>query len=724
MAVIWLLTANALFAEVGVGESGAFTVDTRWKDFEGSGISSRFTVDTRYSGSAGEAFSGLFTVDTLGATTGTATIAGRVTDSGGMGLSGVTVSALLNRSIRAQVGSDASGYFTLSSLPAGTYEVKAQKAGYVSSQHYGLTLGTAQALAQDFALTALPAAPVVVPGTRPPESPATLANSQLKRWSGGNWVTVTSLADVDRSQATVIMTHGWNSNPDTWADDVARNMVASGVSGANVLAWDWNENAGTGLLLSLAYARTPGEGRKLAQTLVTLLGADYQQGIHFIGHSLGTLVNATAADYLHNKTSGAFDWRRTQMTLLDNAELANVEGRLLPVGYRVAGFESFLGLGDPPPLGWVSPLPEQRQWADNYISLVGLYHFSVVNAWLPKGITYGARINPIGWATEAHGYACQWYADTAGNPDVSILGNRYSFERLGVSGAFPSPSPYPAGSLYVQYTGNDYALMNVGDVPGYITETVTEFATSKLLDGLSWLADTGEKVGDAVVDVTEAGVAVVVDVAGDAQVGASWIVSQSIASLRATLRSAARVLPAPHDGPQRDPGDPVPPSAVWLPVQVPTNAALFSFDFTFTGDAGRDVLSASIAGTNVFALEAQDMPAGQLLNSGPIDVTQWKGQTVELFFGLLGGTSTNATITLTGMRFYQIDPPLLAAVRVGTNLVVSWPATVSGYSLQSSDSITATNWPSVTNTPTLSGLRQFVTNSVSDAGRFYRLKRE
>jgi hypothetical protein len=502
-------------------------------------------------------------------------------------------------------------------------------------------------------------------------------------------------------------------------------MMSSGISSANLLAWDWNENARTGLLLSLAYARTPGEGRKLAQTLVTLLGTDYQQGMHFIGHSLGTLVNATAADYLHNKTSGAFDWRRTQMTLLDNAELANVEGRLLPVGYKVAGFESFLGLGDPPPLGWVSPLPEQRQWADNYISLVGLYHWTVVNANLPKGIAYGAQINPIGWAKEAHGYACQWYAGTAQNPDLSILGNRYSFERLGANAAFPSPSPYPAGSLFTQYTADDYALIHVSDVPGYIAESVAEFAKSKLLDGLRWLERSGEKVGDAVVDVTEAGVAVAQDVASGVGAGTTWIVSQSIASLRATLRSAARVLPAPRDGPLRGPGDPTSsPAAVWLPVQIPTNAALFAFDFTFTGDAAQDVLSASVGGTNVFALEAQDMPEGQLLNSGPIDVTRWKGQTVELFFGLLGGTSTNTTISITGMRFYQIDPPLLAAVQAGTNLVVSWPATVTGYALQSSDSLTATNWPGVTNTPTLSGLRQYVTNSVTDTSRFYRLKRE
>jgi hypothetical protein len=96
------------------------------------------------------------------------------------------------------------------------------------------------------------------------------------------------------------MTHGWNSGAQHWPSNMAANFIASGVEAkANVLAWDWSERAGTGLLLSLAYSRTPGEGRRLAQTLTNVLGTSYTQGIHFIGHSLGTLVNASAADFLH-----------------------------------------------------------------------------------------------------------------------------------------------------------------------------------------------------------------------------------------------------------------------------------------------------------------------------------------------------------------------------------------------------------------------------------------
>ena len=692
----------------------------------GLGVSGLFPVDTRHSGWPGEGFSTLFTVDTRGATTGTAIIAGRVTDAAGAGLSGAAVSALVSSITRAQAATDSGGYFTLASMPAGSYDLRVAKPGYLSGVRYGLTMTDGQGVWQDFALAAMPAPPVVVLTSRAPDPPAILATSQLKRFDGTTWVTVTSASDIDPAKPTVVLTHGWNSSSEYWPSNMAASMIAGGVANANLLAWDWRTNAGTGLLLSLAFSHTPGEGRLLAQTLTNALGLSYRQGIHFIGHSLGTLVNAAAADYLHTRTGGAFDWRRTQMTLLDNAEAANVEGRLLPVGYTVAGFESLLGLGEAPPVGWVSPLPQQRAWADNYISLVGCYHPSTVNASLLKGIAYSAQINPKGWASDAHGYACAWYADTARNPNLSQqLGNRYSFERLGVGAQFSSSWPHPAGTLFEQIAADDYTLVTIQDVPGYMAGQAVEFARSKLLDGLDWVAGVGQKIGDAAVNVVESGVDVLEDATW-------WIVSQPISSLQAVLRSPGGGQPKREGGLALEEGQisslrakdyTISPSAVWLPVQVPTNAALFSFDFTFSGDTGQDLLSASLDGTNVFALDAQDMPAGQVLNSGPIDVSAFAGKTVELFFGLLGGTSTNATLSIAAMRFYQIDPPLLTADKAGTNIILSWSATTYGYTLEATSSLTTPNWAAITNVPTLFGLRQCVTNSATGQSQFYRLRR-
>jgi hypothetical protein len=161
---------------------------------------------------------------------------------------------------------------------------------------------------------------------------------------------------------------------------------------------------------------------------------------------------------------------------------------------------------------------------------------------------------------------------------------------------------------------------------------------------------------------------------------------------------------------------------VWLPIQVPSNAMVLSFDFILTGSSGSDVFTASIAGSNVFALQGQFIPQNQRLNSGAIPIANWAGQNVELFFGLVGGTSTNATVTIDAMRLYQLSPPSPSIVVTDSQAVISWPATVQGFALQSTASLNGT-WDAVTNAPATNGLWNVVTNPVSGTSKFYRLKK-
>jgi len=718
----WLLAACGALAEVGVGESPLWTVDTRWKDFEGAGFSGYFVVDTRFSGSAGAGSSGLFVVDTRGATSGTAIIAGRVTDSMGTGLGGVTVSALQSSVVRAQSGTDPAGYYSLSSLPAASYDLRAQKPNFLTGTAYGIGVGNGETASRNFTLAAAPPAPVVVPTTRPPEPPnlVPIAGTQLKVYSNGVFE---SNGSIDPTKPTVVMTHGWNSNPEVWATNMAAKMIAGGVGAANLLAWDWRGRAGTGAELGLALSRTPNEGDKLGQALAAVLSGQGSTPVHFIGHSFGTLVNARAADHLLNSATPAFGAGRIQMTLMDDAGAANVGGRLITLSYTIplsqniftAGFAS-QRLADVFAVGWIDPIPDASAWMDNYISLVGMWHGQAVNVSLRlKSIPHSASINPAAWVTDAHAYACAWYARTAENPNGCILGNRYSFERLGAGTQFPSPSPYAPGSLYkpVPVFGDDFTLVPAEDLDTYIAQEAAELAASGLLKAANALAQVGQKIGDTVVDVFE-------NTIPDGLVTVGSVLSIPIYSLRVSLSSAI-------GGPLRpvsSGGDPTAGPAVWLPIAVPTNATLFAFDFRLTGNGNEDMLSASIGGTNVFLLEAKYMPTNQTLNSGPIDVSRWSGQTVEFFFGLLGGTSTNANVIVEAMRFYQVDPPLVTAETVGPSIVVSWPATATGFALESSKSLAGPTWTALTNSPTISGMRQYVTNSMTDASRFYRLKRD
>jgi hypothetical protein len=86
------------------------------------------------------------------------------------------------------------------------------------------------------------------------------------------------------------------------------------------------------------------------------------------------------------------------------------------------------------------------------------------------------------------------------------------------------------------------------------------------------------------------------------------------------------------------------PAYAWVTAEVPPYAAAVSFDFKLTGDAGADSFEAAIQGTNVFSLSANVIETNLLVSSGLIDVSTWRGQTVEMFFGIVGGTSTNVEV--------------------------------------------------------------------------------
>jgi uncharacterized repeat protein (TIGR01451 family) len=94
---------------------------------------------------------------------------------------------------------------------------------------------------------------------------------------------------------------------------------------------------------------------------------------------------------------------------------------------------------------------------------------------------------------------------------------------------------------------------------------------------------------------------------------------------------------------------------------------------------------------------------------------------------VVGGTCyvTNA---LTGpSKFYRLSnqplPPSLTVMLVPiNNIVLLWPTTASGFTLQSTTNLQGTTlWTSVTNTPVVVGSNYAVTNTTSGNRRFYRL---
>src|SRR5439155_21913782 len=116
---------------------------------------------------------------------------------------------------------------------------------------------------------------------------------------------------LNGGKMTIVLTHGWipsivgiplTAGINGWPLDFAKTLVAKGVD-ANIVAWDWGCAAQSFPCdPSQAANNTQSQGVGLAKALSAALGVSlglsYTQPIHFIGHILGTLLNAAAANSL------------------------------------------------------------------------------------------------------------------------------------------------------------------------------------------------------------------------------------------------------------------------------------------------------------------------------------------------------------------------------------------------------------------------------------------
>ena len=526
---------------------------------------------------------------------------------------------------------------------------------------------------------------------------------------------------LNPNKMTVVLTHGWRGNPNDWAAYTAQIIQQRiGVNAVNIVAWDWSRSNEAGTVFSisglqLAAMRTQGQGVFLGKNLITALGSNYSQRIHFLGHSLGTLVNAAAANYVH--TNG-FSWSNTQMTLCDEAEAAWVlessgwqMATTLPeiIQQGVSTLQTFDGNFSTPQPGWAHPLPNKYAWADNYISLVGLLHAGAANVILTY--TYPSSLPDVSTVIQEfynfHDYSHYFYEDTiepgifntGGQTNATYAGFLCSFEGGGSPGR-------PAANTYFYQNPSGLELNLVQKDLAFATNFLNaRFKIYQLIGISSGLSQFGNQlfgsVAQAVGQVT----------------GQIVSAGQNLNNMVLNFLTSISGGPAPKGG-----GTGNTPAYAWVPLNVPSNALSMSFDFMLQGNGNNDSFQVALNGTNVMSLETSLIQTNVLLNSGMIDVSQYAGQQVTLFMGIVGGTSTNAALTVSNFQFYVVLPPSLQIQLAGTNVVVTWPLSAAGYVLQSANKLTPpVSWTTVTNVPVIVNFQYTVTNQISSGSRFYRL---
>src|SRR5665213_1138284 len=672
----------------------------------------------------------------FGNSSGPLVLHGRVTGANGTPISGATVAAMIYLSPVAQAATDANGNYQMPSLSAGAYDLSAWDATHQTSMR-GLTFN-ANTVELDFQLDLLPPTPAMQQVNRSATfqfPPIGSLGEMLEIFNGSQFVAIDPTHMPSPNLMTILMTHGWNSDPTAWAQNMASNMIVEGVS-ANLLAFDWRYAAASPYPPE---EDTPAEDVFLGQSLQTELGANYSQPIHFIGHSLGTIVNASAANYLHGdqtaqQGASPTPWKTIpiQVTLLDEAEAASLVGGIEAYfdGLTVFLINAGVPLASPPSgasQGWKSPIPIHSTWADNYISKFGFYHSDAVNVELDKATFL------ISGAAAQHAYSYQWYGMTVTNPADCILGFQRSYEaRAANLSAFdfpPSASDFPAGVLYVQslvasdqlaltyqptvsqtigslasdvVQGVTTAAQTVGNVTTTI-ESTAQNAAQLVAQGFDYVSGVASQDGQAVVNFFDTSV-----------LHLTLTTTPPTTSNLQVQNGLVRPMGTPHDNTASNT-----PPMIWLPVQIPANASAMAFDFTVSGDPMDDWLVCGIETNNLFSLEAKYIPTNQISASRLIDMTAWSGTTNELFFGFMGGTSTNATLQIDNIRFYSLQAPSLQAQFSGGNLIITWPLSAQNFTLQTTTNLADPNsWTTLTNNPAIVNLQNAVTNPVSGGAQF------
>jgi hypothetical protein len=684
---------------------------------------------------------------------GSAVLHGWVRDANGNPLSGVTVSALNFLIPAAQATTDANGYYQMPSLGAGLYDLWALKAEYQLSVRI-FTLGSSTS-EQDFQLKPIPPTPATLPVNRSATVNYSVdaKGSRLLLFNGTVFAAIDANNFPRSDKMTIVLTHGWvvgTPNPsimsnsfDRWPTNMATKLWTAGITTAiaNITAWDWRYAASDSFPPSQAVDLTPDQGVALGEALTNYLGTGYSKPLHFIGHSLGTIVNAAAANFLHGDSNGnarrpasSVPWTSPMhMTLFDEAQIAEQIGNELTreeiAGFAIDAFNYANGSG----ANSQSPLPNNYVWADNYISLVGAKLKGAVNINLQK--------SPYSLSdfADTHSYPIEWYSNSIVNPTDpnNPLGFQRSYEYTAWAG---TPTAFPPSVHDTFLLESDFEFWQDESYSDQLALTTSPSGSvphaSLTVFGLQ--NTTGSIQIEGNVSATMQPNASTLDqllmqnfasaTESDAYLQGAQIMRNvnSPAVLQLNLSTSPSLSPnlqahgLAHPLGLNDASSNAPPMA-WLPIQFPSDAVAMAFDFTVSGDPVDDALVCGVVTNYLFTLQAKYISTNQFSISRLIDVSAWAGTTNELFFGFMGGTSTNATLTIENIRFYSLAQPSLQISTSGNITLLSWPSTAGGYVVESTPTLAAPIWEAVTNAPAIFGDSYILTNAWSDQTRFFRL---
>jgi pimeloyl-ACP methyl ester carboxylesterase len=776
LAMLVLLAAR-VHAATNEAVSAVFEFDVRDTTGTTESLSGMFGLEARELGNSHSEGSWSFVLDSRGISPEWLTVAGQVRDAKGQPIQGSAIELRRYADVFWSGASAADGSFSIPAQVAAGYKLIVTKDGFLPLVENLAGSGGRQ---MNLVLQANLVAPIPTDVNRLAnqleKGNSPMIGDDLKVFDGSGW----SSALPDKNRPTVVMTHGWNSDPNGWATGLAAMIQRyHGLAAPpNLVVWDWSARAKFPLVPLAMVDQACVDGEELGRALVAKLGANYSQKIHFIGHSMGTIVNRYACDYVHGRLRGSTSgWSasvtRPQVTLLDEAEIASVFGAEVitssAIAMAVANWQAgLLVAAVKSAQNWKNPIPLDAAWIDNYISAVGWKRSEAVNVCLLNpSLTLGPTpLQVPSQLVAAHGYAHAWYRYTVGS---SSANNGFQWASESGSAFPPLGVGMSPGSVWWENLDSTDALdvsqirPDIGLVGEFFTKSVLwdecsfpavralaiegsrealwvgatpAMAGKGVVNGLTWVGervlDGYVKTGEVIFETSnkvglflDASIDNATDWLGslnpDAFVGGA--LSASVLKMR--LTSPAEVHSSPSgDGPlangpaaQQEPG-------VWFTVDVPAQTAFVAFDFAVKGDSANDRIDFAVGGQNVFSLPARFVEGEQVSSTDMIDISRYAGQAVEFFFGLTGGTSHGCELTIEGIRFIAQPPPKLVIEPSERGVRLAWPAMATGWRIESSSSLHPDDWQSLPeDAATLEEGSAVMERTTDGPKKFYRLKR-
>jgi pimeloyl-ACP methyl ester carboxylesterase len=440
---------------------------------------------------------------------------------------------------------------------------------------------------------------------------------------------------INRLAPTVVLTHGFADTPQLWnsADSQFFASALRSVNpGVNIVAWDWSKDADTGNL-PLSASRAANEGKALGDALYATLGPQYSNSIHFMGHSLGTLVNSKAIDVFHSDSPLV----RIQDTIFDEASTAN----------------SFVSPWQYP----VNPIPKSPIASiENYVSAFGTLHPEALNVILQHNPSETLSKDDIEYWNVFHQYPYQWYAKTMTTTPTGLIGYAGAIENAG-----PTPA-YQADNYYLQSAnGGELQLFQVP------ANVAVDNLTSRNAEQLNILKNAqanpivnyyANQRSLKTFNLTVSQLEGAIQTENDAL--ATYDLSGPLLAASPQITLIKRPQgPTAAGGVAHLSSISSSSSYAWVPFTIPADAQYLSLDFTFHGLSANDLFTVGMNDFSLFQLEDQFAADGVRQNTGLLEVSQWSGKSVQLFLGLVSSDDSNAggSIELDNITFVSVPEP-------------------------------------------------------------------